>query len=157
MKSAVHRLALFAAICLAGSGDARPLAADVVERDVLLTGTGDVCDHSMEQKKVKLHKNENRKKEKRDVLVWQVINDCEKRQMVALCVTDNVLDACASLPRGLNADVNVPFPVEAGERVSLACRGATPGTRVVTLKAGDDARCGGIGVLHHVIAIEVVP
>ena len=146
---------LVAALALLASG--RSAQAKVHERDIQLTGSGNVCDHSMNDKKVTLRQNANQARKKKDVLVWHVINDCDKDLMVALCVADNVLDTCAVLPRALAADVNMPFVVKADERVSLACRGASLGLRKVQLKTGDNVHCGGIAVLTHAIDIEIAP
>jgi hypothetical protein len=139
------------------AASAGPVAADVHERDILLSGTGAVCTHSMETRKVKLHTNpQKKKKEKKDVVVWQVINDCEKPQMVYLCIEPDLLDKCASLPPALGADVNKAFRVDAGERVSLVCRGANLGGSSVVLDSGDTAECL-LVPKYHKIDIEIVP
>jgi hypothetical protein len=156
MKLAGRPIAIgVGAFCLAAS--AGPVTADVHERDILLSGTGTVCTHRMQTKKVKLHTNpQKKKKEKKDVVVWQVINDCEKAQMVYLCILPGLLDKCASLPPALGADVNKAFRVDRDERVSLVCRGASLGGSRVVLDAGDTAECL-IVPETHVIDIEVVP
>lgn len=137
---------------------ARPLSAAVHERDIFLTGSGNVCDHEMKSKKVTLHTNkQNQKKKKKDVVVWQVVNDCQKAQMVFLCLTPNILDKCASLPPALGADFNKAFRVEARERVSLVCRGAIEGGGRVMLDVGDTAECRPNLVESHAIDIEIVP
>jgi hypothetical protein len=133
--------------------------ADANVRDIRFSERNGVCDHDMDTSTVTLHNNKRKtKKRKKDVLVWQVMNDCASPQTLKICVSSALLEPCVSLPAGLKADVNSPFQVTRGQPVSLFCRGAEVDKAMwstVGLAVGGGS-CP-IFPADHKIDIEVVP
>ena len=83
------------------------------------------------------HEPQSLKKKKKDVVVWQVINDCEKAQMVIpLHHAEPPGQMREPSARPSEPTSTRRFPVEAGERVSLVCRGAILGSSRIVLDVG---------------------